>query len=91
MTILEFTGFDMANIRKQLNILFILISLGEPHCLFAPTLPQWPSWGSQVGNLFPFGALKAPLSPSCSPSKGPHRSRESLIDIGAHQKVRELL
>ena len=37
---LEFHGFDIVNARKPLSILFISISCGEPHCPFAPTLPQ---------------------------------------------------
>jgi hypothetical protein len=36
----EFPQFDRVNPCKPMNIGLIWISLGEPHCLFAPTLPQ---------------------------------------------------
>ena len=99
MTTVQFLEFDMMIIREQLNITFILISLGEPHCHLTPTLPQWPFRGSQVGNFCLFSRPKGggfPLSfgsaqdGACSPSMGPHCSRESLFDNGVHQKIREI-
>ena len=58
--------FQRVSAHKYLNIHIISISPGGPHCHLAPMLPQRPFRGSQVGNSSPFGALKAPLSPSCS-------------------------
>ena len=36
----EFPEFDMINTRNSLNSRLISISCSEPHCPFAPTLPQ---------------------------------------------------
>jgi hypothetical protein len=36
----EFPDFDSVNPCKPTDIGLIWISFGEPHCLFAPTLPQ---------------------------------------------------
>ena len=105
MTRVQFLEFDMMVIREQLNITFILISLGEPHCHLAPTLPQWPfsrqrrdRWGipppfsRPKGGGFPL-SFDSAQGGACSPSKGPHPAPwrdESLFDNGVHQKVREI-
>ena len=35
-----FPGFDMVNTRNSLDNRLISISCSDPHCPFAPTLPQ---------------------------------------------------